>query len=138
MHGGTHNHNPSVKAVRLAIKKNILLSLDHSLDTGNCIRDYDAPLLPGDSISQCEPATLSPDAALHDIEEYTDDDSISTDVDIDINIDELSKSVCSLESCALEYFAGYIAKKVSKSRGVIYVMSHSLIVIVAFVATSKY
>ena len=40
-----------------------------------------------------------------------DDDSFDeNDIEMD-NIEELPTSTCSLKSCALEYFAGYIAKK---------------------------
>ncbi|KZC06658.1 hypothetical protein WN55_10569 [Dufourea novaeangliae] len=50
---------------------------------------------------------------------HTDDDSISIPPNADDHIIELSTLVCPLVSCAVEYLAGYIAKKsVEKSRSV--------------------
>ena len=41
---------------------------------------------------------------------YNNDDSIDDDIEMD-NIEKLPTLIYSLESCALEYFAGYITKK---------------------------
>ena len=104
MHGGSYKRNPSAKAVRLSIRKNLLLNLQNSFDYGNCMPDNDVPLVQGD-ISQ-ESAALNAS-----LEENKDDDSFDeNDIEMD-NIEELPTSTCSLESCALEYFAGYLAKK---------------------------
>ena len=66
--------------------------------------DNDVPLVSGD-ISQ-ESAALNAS-----LEENMDDDSFDeNDIEMD-NIEGLSTSTCSLESCSLGYFAGYIAKK---------------------------
>ena len=102
MHGGSYNRNPSAKAVRLSIRKNLLLNLQNSFHYGNCMPDNDVPLVSGD-ISQ-ESAALNAS-----LEENLDDDCFD-DTEMD-NIEELPTLTCSLESCALEYFAGYIAEK---------------------------
>ena len=112
MQGGSYNRNPSVKAVRIAIKKNILLSLEKSGENANCMSDNDTPLVSEDCIPCEQAASLS--AAPFDYSvnvEHTDDDSIDVDNDFDYEIHNLSPPVCSLETCAMEYFAGYIAEK---------------------------
>ena len=104
MHGGSYKRNPSAKAVGLSIRKNLLLNLQNSFHYGNCMPDNDVPLVSGD-ISQ-ESAALNAS-----LEENMDDDSFDeNDIEMD-NIEELPTSTCSLESCALEYLAGYITKK---------------------------
>lgn len=111
MHGGTYNHNPSVTAVRLAMKKYIQLHLrSGSSCNGNCMPDDDTPLVLGSDIPQCEPVASSYEDPFFG-EECTDDASINTHVEGNDNINELSTPVSSLEACAEEYFAGYVAKK---------------------------
>ena len=80
--------------------------------------DNDVPLVSGD-ISQ-ESAALNTS-----LEENMDDGSFDeNDIEMD-NIEELPTSTCSLESCALEYFAGYISEKCndkSQCRRCLYVL----------------
>ena len=57
MHSGSYNRNLSAKAVRLSIRKNLLLNLQNSFHHGNCMPDNDVPLVSGD-ISQ-ESAALN-------------------------------------------------------------------------------
>ena len=58
------------------------------------------------------------------LEENMDNDSFDeNDIEMD-NIEELPTSTCSLESFALEYFAGYMAKNVLINRNVVDVAKH--------------
>ena len=54
MHGGSYKRNLSAKALRLSIRKNLLLNLQNSFHYENCIPDNDVPLVSGD-ISQDQP-----------------------------------------------------------------------------------
>ena len=69
--------------------------------------DDDVPLMSRDYLE--ESAALNASLVSNE-ENMGDDDSFDDNIEMD-NIKELSTSTCSLESCGLEYFAGYIAKK---------------------------
>ena len=95
MHGGSYKRNPSAKALRLSIRKNLLLNLQNSFDYGNCMPDNDVPLVSGDISQESAEWNAS-------LEENIDDDSFDqNDIEMD-NIEELPTSTCSLESFALE------------------------------------
>ena len=120
MHGGSYNQNPSVKAVRLALRKNIILNLNKNSGHCNCLTDDDEMLLQGDMLSPQVPSTLGNNAACSRdtsvTEEYDDIDNPDMQV-LENLMESLSTSTCPLETCAVEYFAGYIAKKsTDKSR----------------------
>ena len=59
MQGSSYNRNPSVKAVRIAITRNILLSLEKSSENANCMSDNDTPLVWKDFIPCEQAASLS-------------------------------------------------------------------------------
>ena len=104
MHGGSYKRNPSAKAVRLSIGKNLLLNLQNSFHYKSCIPDNDVPLVSGDNSQESAALNAS-------LEGNMDDDSFDeNDIEMD-NIEKLPTLTCSLVSFALEYFAGYIAKK---------------------------
>ena len=83
----------------------MLLNLKNCLHNGNCMLDYDVPLMQGNILQE---KSVALNASLLYNKEKTDDDSIDDDIEMD-KIEKLPTSI--LESCALEYFAGYTTKK---------------------------
>ncbi|KAK2575209.1 hypothetical protein KPH14_012288 [Odynerus spinipes] len=116
MHGGTYNRNPSAKMVRLFLRKNILLRVQSSSLQRNCMPDEDVTLLSEELLLPKFETTTSENADVNSVlasmsGEGTDVEDTDYLLDLDNALDKLSTSVCSLESCAVEYFAGYIVAK---------------------------
>ena len=67
----------------------------------------DVSLLSGDCL---EKSAASNASLVYNEENIDDDGRFDDNIEMD-SVEELPTSKCALESCALEYFAGYIVKK---------------------------
>ena len=69
--------------------------------------DDDVPLMLRDCLEELAALNAS---LVYNEKNMDDDGSFDDNIEMD-NVKELPTSTCSLESCTIEYFAGYIAKK---------------------------
>ncbi|XP_076291976.1 uncharacterized protein LOC143214603 [Lasioglossum baleicum] len=107
MHCGTYNRNPSVKTVRQSFSKNSYMNLNYSSPYANNECDDDVVLLQ-EAVVLAEHEQAS---AVNDAIVALEDERGEEHTDVTISGSVSSSSFCTLENCAIEYFAGYVAKK---------------------------
>lgn len=111
INNGAYDANPFVKVVRLVIRKNMMLNLNTNPYNSNCQLDSDATLLKEDVLFQFTTST-SDDVPLNKIEKGNiNAESENIQLEIDNKLAALSTSICSLETCAIEYLAESIEKR---------------------------
>lgn len=126
MHGGTYNNNPPVKSFRQAFRKNIVVNLNRASEYANCQPDDVPMLLHEMQIDHNEEQDSNEQQAAHlnldasDVADaaviareafFADDDLGASPQEIQTVLQKLATATCKLETCAVVYFAGYVARR---------------------------
>ncbi|XP_046145935.1 uncharacterized protein LOC123989259 [Osmia bicornis bicornis] len=113
---GNYEQNPSAKTFRLNLQKNMMLNLMMPSQSANCLDDEDCNLftLPQSSenvaSTSTENSSLSVNCDSSESRQSLEAEDTSDTIIADI-LQQVSETAHTLESCAIEYFAGYVARK---------------------------
>lgn len=111
---GGFNFNPSVTGIRTALQHNAFIGFQRPPESKNCEIDDDVPLAEAEDI-KLETKTLSEAESSRQVL-MPDSGSSSSELDAatSAEVEDIIKNNLSLETCAINYFSGFLLYKLKK------------------------